>query len=75
MRFVYVSGFAGLVSAPGSEIFLFRIVGGVEDSVSPPRQAHAITCATDPRPLRALSNGTFECPNCHQLDPQDIQLP
>ncbi|MFE4778243.1 hypothetical protein [Streptomyces sp. NPDC056713] len=32
------------------------------------------TCATDPRPLRALSNGTFECPDGHQLAPRVVEL-
>ncbi|WP_432168159.1 hypothetical protein [Streptomyces sp. bgisy031] len=38
---------------------------------------HAITCgtcATEPRPLRALPNGAFECPVGHQLAPCDIDL-
>ncbi|MFB8272893.1 hypothetical protein ACFC96_40780, partial [Streptomyces sp. NPDC055955] len=38
---------------------------------------HAITCgtcATDPRPLRALSNGAFECSGGHQLAPRDVVL-
>ncbi|UDM05460.1 hypothetical protein [Streptomyces longhuiensis] len=38
---------------------------------------HAIacgTCATEPRLLRVLSNGIFECPDGHQLAPQEIDL-